>query len=117
MPPKYHHMTSRYARLTPDAIDRCVEVVRDATEVLDGQPIFDAVDFVVSAREILEAELLFEAKGADLSEGDLSAHGDWTLACIAHAMQQASSMLRERGNTAMGGLSSCTRARRVAVRC
>lgn len=101
MPPKYHHMTSRYARLTAEAIDHCVEVVRDATEVLDSSPLFDAVDLIVSAREILEAEHLLEAKGADFLEGDLSVDSDWTLACLADAMQGASSMLRERGNTEM----------------
>lgn len=104
MLPKYHHMTSRYARLTPAAVDHCVEVVREATEVLDSHPIFDAVDFIVSAREILEAELLLESKGADFDEGDLSAHSDWSLACIADAMQQASAMLRERGNTETAAL-------------
>jgi tetratricopeptide (TPR) repeat protein len=104
MPPKYHHMTSRYARLTPETIDHCVEVVRDATEVLHSHRVFDAVDFIVSAREILEAEQLLELRGADFSEGDLSAHSDWTLACVADAMQQASSMLRERGNTEMANL-------------
>lgn len=101
MPPKYHLMTNRYARLTAEAIDHCVEVVRDATEVLHSDPLFDAPDFIRSAREILEAERLLEVKGADLAEGDLSAHSDWTLACIADAMEHASSTLRERGNTDM----------------
>lgn len=114
MPLKYHHMTSRYARLSTETIDHCVEVVREATEVLDSHPIFDASDFIVSAREILEAEQLLEVQGADFSEGDLSTHSDWTLACIADAMQQASSMLRERGNTEMADLLRA-RARALGV--
>ena len=101
MPPKYHHMTSRYARLSPETIDYCVEVVRDANEAIESHRIFDAADFIVSARGVLEAEQLLEAKGYDLAEADLSTAGDWTLACVADALQQASVTLRERGNTAV----------------
>ncbi len=114
MPANYHHMTSRYARLTTEAIDHCIEVVRDATEVLHGDPLFDAADFIIAARELLEAEQLLAEKGADLAEGDLSAFSDWTLACIAHGMEQAASGLRERGNPDM---ANQVRARELSALC
>lgn len=96
---KYHHMTSRYARLSPEMIDHCVEVVRDGNEAIEGNRIFDAADFIVSARGLLEGEQLLETKGQDLAEGELGTVGDWTLACVADALRQASATLRDRGNT------------------
>jgi hypothetical protein len=98
---KYHHMTSRYARLSPAMLDHCVETVRDGNEAIEGKRFFDAADFILSARGLLEAEQLLETKGHDMAEGELGSAGDWALACVADALQHASVTFRERGNTAV----------------
>jgi tetratricopeptide (TPR) repeat protein len=84
-------------------IDRCVEVVRDANEAIEGDRYFDAADFIISARGVFEAERLLETKGYDLAEGEgeLGTVGDWTLACVAGGLKEASATLRKRGNTSV----------------
>ena len=81
--PRLHHLDSRYARLTAEAIDLALESVRDATEVLVGTDELCAQDLLRIARSVLEAEQLYEREPACFAEPEQPARGHWTLACMA----------------------------------
>ena len=89
---------SRYARLRAQAIDSCIEHVRDADEVLFSSETVDARDMVRVARSVLETELLFEHDPVRFMEPSAAPRSDWTLACLAESFAQASVQLRERGS-------------------
>jgi hypothetical protein len=92
------HLHSRYARLSAQVIDSCLEHVRDADEVLFGCEALDARDMVRVARTVLETELLFEHDPVRFVEPSAAPRSDWTLACLADSFAQASVQLRERGS-------------------
>ena len=89
---------SRYARLSAQAIDACLEHVRDAKEVLFSCDGLDARDMVRVARTVLETELLFEHDPVRFMEPRAEPRSDWTLACLAESFAQASVQLRARGS-------------------
>ena len=95
-----HHLDSRYAYLSPEAIDFALEQVRDANEVLFESELIDARSMIVAARSVVETELLFEREPSVIVEPGSAPRSDWTLACVAEAMCRAHAGLRERGITA-----------------
>lgn len=106
--PRYHHLTSDYARLTDDAIDAVLEAVRDANEVLlavDGLP---AADMILAALGVCEAELLFDRHPGFLAESGEERRHDWTLACMAQAHTVAVLKLRQRGANEAAERASAT---------
>lgn len=94
------HLHSRYACLTEDSIDFVLEHVRDADEVLVGNAVLDARDMIRIARTVLETEQLFEHGPERLLDLNTAAHSDWTLACAAESLAQASVQLQSRGAAA-----------------
>jgi tetratricopeptide (TPR) repeat protein len=92
------HLHSRFARLSAQAIDLCLEHVRDADEVLFSSDSLDARDMVRVARTVLETELLFEHDPVRFMEASSAPKSDWTLACLAESCAQASIQLHERGS-------------------
>jgi tetratricopeptide (TPR) repeat protein len=95
--PSYHHLDSRYARLTPKAIDLVLECVRDANEVLFDSADLSAKDMLVIARSVLETERLFERDPQLFAEPESPTGNDWTSACMAERFAVAVEHLRERG--------------------
>jgi tetratricopeptide (TPR) repeat protein len=97
---KYHHVASAYARVGSGLIDHCVEAVRDANEAIEADDrVFTAVDMIITARAVLEAERIFETIGPDLDRAELEGVGDWTLTCVATVLGEVSAALLKRGNT------------------
>jgi tetratricopeptide (TPR) repeat protein len=95
--PNLFHLHSRYARLTVQAIDFCLEHVCAADEVLFGQQGLDARDMIRVARTVLETELLLERDPVGFVGPSSEPRSDWTLACLAESFAQAAVQLRERG--------------------
>ena len=95
--PSYHHLDSRYARLTPAAIDFVLETVRDANEVLVHSEDLSARDMLVVARSVLETEHLFEHDPQVLTDPERLVGNDWTRACMAEGFALAFEHLQERG--------------------
>ncbi|MDP3275250.1 MAG: SEC-C metal-binding domain-containing protein [Deltaproteobacteria bacterium] len=99
---KYHHVASGYARVDASLIDHCVEAVRDANEAIEADDrVFTAVDMIITARAVLEAERIFETVGPDLDLDlpELEGVGDWTLTCVATMLGEVSAALVKRGQT------------------
>jgi hypothetical protein len=98
--PSYHHLDSRYARLTPSAIDAAIEAVRDANEVLFATEELSARELILVARSVLETERLYELDETILMEPELPEQperSDWTYACAAEKFALAVDHLHERG--------------------
>lgn len=95
-----HHLDSRYAYLSPEAIDFVLEHVRDANEVLFESKELDARSMILAARSVAETEWLLERDPQIFAEPGSVPLSDWTFACMAEGMCQAVTQLRERGATA-----------------
>lgn len=95
--PSYHHLDSRYARLTPGAIDAAIEAVRDANEVLFATDALSAPELILVARSALETERLYELDETIFTEPEQPERSDWTYACAAEKFAAAVDHLRERG--------------------
>lgn len=93
----YHHLTSAFSRLTTGSIDFVVECVRDATEVLHGSETLDPRDMIRMARSVFDTERSFELDPQAFVDTLDLPRSDWTLACMAEGLMEASLQLSRRG--------------------